>query len=219
MELIQHHGELRMPPLPCKKSSSRRPARTDRVQSTFRPEWIGWGFWGVCVGVLGTMMLFKMPGAIIPALGTGLAFASTRAGVTERLRPYHPAYCVGTAMAIWLLWTVAASGNKDLLIDLGLLLFGLGFVSLLPGIISASTLSVILMTYSAVVWSHRGEAILDERRVIAVEVTLLLLSVVATWAGYIESQLKLIRRERKRKKKSSSQSDRRETGPEEDQDE
>lgn len=196
-----------MPRLPIKKSSPRRSVKTDRIDSTFQPEWIGWGFWGLCVCVLGIMLVARMPGAIIPALGTGLAFALTREGVTERLKSYHPAYCAATGMAIWLLWTMAASGRKDLLIDLGLLLLGLGFVSLLPGIISASILSVILITHAAVVWAHRGEYTPDERRVITVEVTLLLLSVAATWAGYVESQLILIRTVRKRKRKSSGQCD------------
>jgi hypothetical protein len=198
---------------PGKKSSSKRADRPGggrlNVLSDFRPEWIGWGFWALCVCVLATMVVSGMPGALIPALGAGLAYASTRAGVSERLRPYHPAYSVGTAMAIWLLWTVAATGNSDLLIDLGLLLFGLGFVSLLPGLISASTLSVILIAYAGVAWSHRGESTPDERRIITVEITLLLLTVAATWAGYLESQLKQVRQQRKRKK-SSDQSIRKE---------
>lgn len=135
------------------------------------------------------MVITAMPGAIIPALGTGLAFALTRSGVTERLRPYHPAYCVGTAMIIWLLWTLMATGHRDLLIDLGLLLLGLAFVSLLPGVISASVLSIILVGYAGVVWTQRGEATPGERAVITVEITLLLLTVAATWTGFIESQL------------------------------
>lgn len=153
------------------------------------------------------MVVSNLPGAIIPALGTGLAFVLTRSGVTERLRPYHPAYCVGTAMIIWLLWTVMASGNQDLLIDLGLLLLGLGFVSVLPGIISTSLLSIILVGYAVVAWSQRGESIPVERAIITVEVTLFLLTVAATWAGYIESRLHHARSRRRRKRPSDPQSE------------
>jgi hypothetical protein len=144
------------------------------------------------------MVVSSMPGAIIPALGTGLAFVLTHSGVTKRLRPYHPAYCVGTAMTIWLLWSVMASGNRELLIDLGLLLLGLGCVSLFPGSISASLLTLILAGYSGVVWSQRGEATPDERRLISVEVTLLLLTVAATWAGYIESHIRQAKSQRRK---------------------
>jgi len=192
-----------MSPMPAKKSKSAGTDRTIPIRSAFRPEWIRWGFWGLSVCVLGTMVISQMPGAIIPALGTGLAFVLTRSGVTDRLRPYHPAYCVGTAMSIWLLWTVAATGHRDLLIDLVLLLLGLGFVSLLPGAISAGVLSVILVGYSAVVWSQRGESTPQERGVITVEVTLLLLCVAATWAGYSDSWLQQTRLQRKRKKSAS----------------
>lgn len=189
--------------MPPKKSKSKGQDQSAVNRTTFRAEWIRWGFWSLCICLLAAMVFTGMPGAIIPALGTGLAFALTRSGVTERLRPYHPAYCVGTAMIIWLLWTVMASGNRDLLIDLGLLLLGLGFVSLLPGIISASLLSLILVSYAGVVWSQRGEATPEERSVITVEVTLLLLTVAATWAGFMESQLQQARPLRRKKKATS----------------
>jgi hypothetical protein len=153
------------------------------------------------------MLALQMPGAIIPALGTGLAFVTTRSGVTKRLRPYHPAYCVGTSMTIWLLWTVAASGRKDLLIDMGLLLVALGLVSALPGILSTSVLSVILIGYACVAWLQRGEMNLQERGVISVEVTLLLLTVAATWAGYVESHLKLAQPRKPKKKEVSERND------------
>lgn len=195
--------------LPAKNSKSKGQDRAATTHSAFRAEWIGWGFWALSLCVLGVLVVSKMPGAIIPALGMGLAFALTRSGVTERLRPYHPAYCVATGMIIWLLWTMVASGNRELLIDLGLLLLGLGLVSVLPGILSASVLTMILVGYSGVVWSHRGESPPDERGVITVEVTLLLLSVVATWVGYIESQLHQARITRRRKK-SSAKSNRKE---------
>lgn len=187
------------------KSPSDKKNRSIRVQNAFRPAWIGWAFWGLCSATLVGLVIAKERGSIIPALATALTFILTRGGVTERLRPYHPAYCIGTAMAIWLLWTLAASGATHLLIDLGLLLLGLGLVSVLPGIVSTSILSILLAGFTAVVWGQRYEVPPEERSVIRVEVILLLLTIAATWAGYFESSLRTQPRKRPRQKEATEE--------------
>jgi hypothetical protein len=86
------------------------------------------------------------------------------------------------------------------LIDLSLLLLGLGFVSLLSRIISASLLSVVFIARAVAIWSLHGESMPVERLIISVDVTLLLLTVAATWAECVESRLQKAGSRRGRKK-------------------
>lgn len=147
-------------------------------------QWVLIGFWTLTGLMFLGLMLGGVRGTFVPMMGTILAALLTRGSVPRALQPFFPAYCVGTGMAIWGLWSIAASGSTGLLVDLALFLVGLGAVSLAPGLISTLLLTVLFGTYAAWVWSQRLELSLDQREVATVEVVLLLMTVAGAWVGY-----------------------------------
>lgn len=144
-----------------------------------------YGFWGG-TGLLFAILFFSgYRGAFVPALGGALAALLTRGSVTPELRPFFPAYCVGTGMAIWALWSLVASGSLGMIVDLGLLLVGLGAISLAPGLVSVFLLTLLFGGYAGLIWSKRPELGPDQREVVAVELSLLLTTIAGAWIGYL----------------------------------
>lgn len=165
--------------------TQRQPMRkTSPVSSKHTRKWVLIGFWGMAGAMFLGLMLGGVRGTFVPMMGTILAALLTRDSVPPALQPFFPAYCVGTGMAIWGLWSMAASGATGLLVDLALFLVGLGGISLAPGLISTLLLTVLFSAYSAWIWSQRLELSPDERQVATVEVALLLTTVAGAWVGY-----------------------------------
>jgi hypothetical protein len=147
-------------------------------------KWVLIGFWGLTGLMFLGLMLGGIKGTFVPMMGTILAALLARGSVPPALQPFFPAYCVGTGMAIWGLWSLAASGSAGLLFDLAFFLVGLGAISIAPGLISTLLLTGLFGAYSFWVWSRRPELDADQRQVAIVEVVPLLTTIAGAWVGY-----------------------------------